>query len=232
MLYSATIGSGKDLVLLHGWGFNADLFNDLIETYKDQYRITKIDLPGHGRSDEVVGGIDEWCDEIIKILPNNPILLGWSLGGLLAINIARKVQISKLILVASSPNFVQNYHWKFGIDADNFKQFSDALQLNLSKGLKRFVSLQTQDKSKLKVLNQSIDQFPTSTQALNQGLEILLNTDLIAALEQLDAPIEVILGDRDTLVPCKIGEWYQSLNIKTQILKSGHIPFLNKKFLL
>ena len=232
MLYSATIGSGKDLVLLHGWGFNADLFNDLIETYKDQYRITKIDLPGHGRSDEVAGGIDEWCDEIIKILPNNPILLGWSLGGLLAINIARKVQISKLILVASSPNFVQNYHWKFGIDADNFKQFSDALQLNLSKGLKRFVSLQTQDKSKLKVLNQSIDQFPASTQALNQGLEILLNTDLIAALEQLDVPIEVILGDRDTLVPCKIGEWYQSLNIKTQTLKSGHIPFLNKKFLL
>ena len=127
MLYSSTTGSGKDLVLLHGWGFNADLFNDFIERYQDQYRITKIDLPGHGRSPEVLGGIDEWCAEIIKILPSNPILLGWSLGGLLAINIATKIKISQLILLASSPNFVQNERWQFGIDADNFRQFSDTL---------------------------------------------------------------------------------------------------------
>ena len=230
MLYSATIGTGKDLVLLHGWGFNADLFNDLIETYKDQYRITKIDLPGHGRSDEVAGEIDEWCDEIIKILPNKPILLGWSLGGLLAINIARKVQISKLILVASSPNFVQNDHWKFGIDADNFKQFSDALQLNLSKGLKRFVSLQTQDKSKLKVLNQSIDQFPASTIALNQGLEMLLSTDLTEKFLALNINMKIILGRKDTLIPSAISSWYESQSIDIAILDTGHLPFLNAGF--
>ncbi|MBT6021836.1 MAG: alpha/beta fold hydrolase, partial [Candidatus Thioglobus sp.] len=111
MLYTSTTGTGKDLVLLHGWGFNADLFNALIEKYQNQYRITKIDLPGHGRSKDVAGGIDEWCDEIIKILPKNPILLGWSLGGLLAINIATKIQLSRLILIASSPNFVQNKNW-------------------------------------------------------------------------------------------------------------------------
>ena len=230
MLYSATIGTGKDLVLLHGWGFNADLFNDLIETYKDQYRITKIDLPGHGRSDEVAGEIDEWCDEIIKILPNKPILLGWSLGGLLAINIAHKVQISKLILVASSPNFVQNDHWKFGIDADNFKQFSDALQLNLSKGLKRFVSLQTQDKSTLKLLNQSIDQFPASTTALNQGLEILLSTDLTEKFLSLNIDMKIILGRKDTLIPSAISRWYESQSIDISILDTGHLPFLNAGF--
>ena len=103
MLYSHTTGTGPDLALLHGWGFNAELFNNLIDQYQDQYRITKIDLPGHGRSAEVAGGIDEWSNEIIKILPNNPILLGWSLGGLLAINIATKIKLSKLILVASTP---------------------------------------------------------------------------------------------------------------------------------
>ncbi|MDB3971818.1 alpha/beta fold hydrolase [Candidatus Thioglobus sp.] len=230
MLYSATIGTGKDLVLLHGWGFNADLFNDLIETYKEQYRITKIDLPGHGRSYEVAGGIDEWCDEIIKILPSNPILLGWSLGGLLAINITRKVQISKLILVASSPNFVQNDHWKFGIDADNFNQFSDVLQLNLSKGLKRFISLQTKDKSQIKQLEYSIDTLPASTTALNQGLEILLNTDLTEQFLALDIDVKVILGRKDTLVPSEISSWYESQSIDTVILNTGHLPFLNAGF--
>ena len=232
MLYSQTIGTGPDLILLHGWGFNSELFNELIDQYKNQYRITKIDLPGHGRSDDVNGGIDDWCDEIIKILPNNPIILGWSLGGLLAINIASKIQTSQLILVASSPNFVKNEQWKFGIDADNFQQFSDALQLNLSKGLKRFVSLQTQDKAQSKALNQSIDKFPASTKALNQGLEILLTTDLLDEFKQLKIPIEVILGNHDTLIPYRISNWYDKAKIKTQVLNTGHLPFLHKDFTL
>ena len=232
MLYSQTIGTGPDLILLHGWGFNSELFNELIDQYKNQYRITKIDLPGHGRSDDVNGGIDDWCDEIIKILPNNPIILGWSLGGLLAINIASKIQTSQLILVASSPNFVKNEQWKFGIDADNFQQFSDALQLNLSKGLKRFVSLQTQDKAQSKALNQSIDKFPASKKALNQGLEILLTTDLLYEFKQLKIPIEVILGNHDTLIPYRISNWYDQAKIKAQVLNTGHLPFLHKDFTL
>jgi pimeloyl-[acyl-carrier protein] methyl ester esterase len=232
MLYSQIIGTGPDLILLHGWGFNSELFNGLIDQYKNQYRITKIDLPGHGRSDDVTGGIDDWCDEIIKILPNNPIILGWSLGGLLAINIASKIQTSQLILVASSPNFVKNEQWKFGIDADNFQQFSDALQLNLSKGLKRFVSLQTQDKAQLKALNQSIDKFPASKKALNQGLEILLTTNLLDEFNQLKIPTKVILGNHDTLVPYRISNWYDKAKIKTQVLNTGHLPFLHKDFML
>lgn len=232
MLYSHTTGTGPDLVLLHGWGFNSALFNTLVDQYKDQYRITKIDLPGHGRSDEVAGGINEWTNEIIKILPNNPILLGWSLGGLLAINIATKIKLSKLILVASTPNFVQNLDWQYGIDADNFQQFSNTLKQNLSKGLKRFISLQTQDKTQLKALNQSIDQFPASTAALNQGLDILLSTDLINEFKQLNIPIIAILGDHDTLVPRQISHWYAEMNIKTQVLNTGHLPFLHKDFKL
>jgi pimeloyl-[acyl-carrier protein] methyl ester esterase len=232
MLYSQTIGTGPDLILLHGWGFNSELFNELIDQYKNQYRITKIDLPGHGRSDNVNGGINEWCDAIIKILPENPMLLGWSLGGLLAIKIATKITISQLILVASTPNFVKTNDWPYGIDENNFRQFSDALELNLSKGLKRFVSLQTQDKTQLKTLNQSIDKFPASTQALNQGLDILLATDLINEFKQLNIPTKVILGDHDTLVPRHISNWYDTAKIKTQVLNTGHLPFLHKDFTL
>ncbi len=232
MLYSNTQGIGFDLVLLHGWGFNSELFTVLIDDYKNQYRITKIDLPGHGRSANVDGGLDEWCDEIIKILPQNPILLGWSLGGLLAIKIASKITLSKLILVASTPNFVQTNLWEFGIDADNFEQFSNALQLNLSKGLKRFTSLQTKDKSKLKALNKAIEQYPATTQAINQGLEILLNTNLKNQFKKLSIPIEVVLGKYDTLVPIKISHWYHQNNIKTLIFNTGHLPFLHQDFAL
>ncbi|BAS68208.1 alpha/beta fold hydrolase [Bathymodiolus septemdierum thioautotrophic gill symbiont] len=230
MLYSRTTGTGKDLVLLHGWGFNSDLFNDLIARYQNQYQITVIDLPGHGRSSVVDGDLDKWCDEIIKLLPDNPILLGWSLGGLLAINIANKVNVSQLILLASSPNFVTTVGWHYGIDAKNFHQFSDTLSLNLSKGLKRFVSLQSQNKTQLKSLNQSIDTLPATTIALNQGLKILLQRDLRQQFEQLDIPIQVVLGKQDTLIPIEIAKWYKQKNTSVTILNTGHLPFLHPDF--
>lgn len=240
MLYNRTVGQGRALVLLHGWGFNAELFTALIERYKNQYCITVVDLPGHGRSDEIKGGMEEWCNEIIKILPQNPILLGWSLGGLLAINIANKIKISGLILVATTPKFVRSNDWVYGIDTDNFHQFSDALSLNLAKGLKRFVSLQTNDKTQLKTLNQSINALPASTKALNQGLEILLNSDFRHLFKQLKAPVQIILGNRDTLVPANIAHWYEHLStsessvkikrIGVTILDTGHLPFLHPDF--
>ncbi len=232
MLYSNTTGTGQDLVLLHGWGFNGDVFNPLIDQYSQSYRISVIDLPGHGRSDEVSGGIDNWCDEIIKILPKNPILLGWSLGGLLAINIASKIKTQKLILVASTPKFVKTSNWAFGIDAQNFKEFSDNLNLNLSKGLKRFVSLQSSNREKIKALNQSIENLPASNLALNQGLKILLEVDLTNEYLNLDIEKQVILGAKDTLVPNAIENWYKNNNINTTILNTGHIPFLEKAFSL
>ncbi len=230
MLYSNTVGTGEDLILLHGWGFNSELFNTLIEQYKNQYRITVIDLPGHGRSGKVDGGLKQWCDEIIKILPNDPILLGWSLGGLLAINIAKKIKTSQLILLASTPKFIKDSNWNYGIDKNNFEQFSNTLQLNLSKGLKRFISLQTDNKAQLKSLNLSIDTLPAAHDALNKGLDILLNTDLRRQFKQLTIPVQVILGNRDTLVPVDIIKWYKEQNISTTILNTGHLPFLHPDF--
>ncbi len=82
------------------------------------------------------------------------------------------------------------------------------------------------------MLNQSIDEFPATTIALNQGLEILLTTDLLDEFSQLQIPIKVALGDHDTLVPYRISNWYDKAKIKTQVLNTGHLPFLHKDFTL
>ena len=93
MLWHRTIGKGQNLVLLHGWAFNSDIFIELVDKYKNDYCITVIDLPGHGRSPDVEGDIEDWCNEIIRFIPEKSILLGWSLGGLLSIFIAHQIKI-------------------------------------------------------------------------------------------------------------------------------------------
>ena len=230
MLWHRTIGEGQSLVLLHGWAFNSDIFNELVTKYKNDYCITIIDLPGHGRSPDIEGGIEDWCYEIIKLIPERSILLGWSLGGLLSIFIANQVKLKELILVAVSPCLVNNENWDYGIRQEVFDQFALNLKVDSTKALKRFVSLQSKNKSQIQELYSSIQKYPASQSALNNGLEIITRSDLRNEFKAISTPKKCILGKLDTLVPAKIQHWYANAETKTQVLKSGHLPFLENSF--
>jgi len=228
MINCKTYGKGKPLVLLHGFGFCGSIFTPLIDKYETQYKITTIDLPGHGKSNNLIG-IDNWVNEIAKIIPENSIILGWSLGGLLAIKLAKKTNAKKIILCASSPKFIRDEIWKFGIDKNNFISFSNNINTNISKGLTRFVSLQGIEKNQIKELKIIINNNIPTIIGLNNALDILLNTDVRNEILEIKN-IEVFLGEKDTIVPKCIAIWYQKNNIKTTVLDSGHMPFLNEKF--
>ena len=232
MLWHKTIGKGPNLVLLHGWGFSSDIFQNLIETYKKSYCITVIDLPGHGRSDDVDGGLESWSEELIQFIPNKSILLGWSLGGLLSIYIATRIQLEHLILVAATPSLVNHENWKFGINSEIFHQFAINLKNDNTKTLKRFVGLQSKDKSQILEIYEAIQKYPTTDKALNIGLDILLNSDLQELYKKIEIPKSAVLGSLDTLVPDEIKDWYKDNKTQTYLLRSGHLPFLDKMFKL
>ena len=232
MLWHRTVGDGPSLVLLHGWAFNSDIFHSLVDKYKANFRVTVIDLPGHGRSNDIDGDIESWCNEIIKLIPEKSTLVGWSLGGLLSTYLASKIDLKKLILVAATPCLVNNESWNYGINTEIFNQFAINLKNDSTKSLKRFVNLQSKDKSQLQELYKSIQKYPVSMSALNNGLEIIINSDLRDNYEKLTITKAVILGSLDTLVPVKIKEWYDEAGSTTSVIRSGHLPFLNKDFKL
>lgn len=227
MWYKTFKNGKKPLLLLHGWGFNSDIFLSILPVLSETYEVTLIDLPGHGRSDIVAGGLDEWVEEISSLVPENATLAGWSLGGLLAIKLAQKIGSKHLILLASTPCFVQKPDWCYGVSANNFKSFSTVLNLNLTKGLQNFVKLQISNKTQLLTINKTIKKHPAKLEALNQGLDILLNNDLRQALLALKADIRVVLGKKDTLIDAKITTWFEQNNISCHILPGGHLPFLH-----
>jgi len=111
-LASEEFGQGPELVFLHGWGANSALWRSWIERHFVGYRITLIDLPGHGQSPQASWSddalLDGWVDAIVAALPERAILVGWSLGGLLAQQIAWRYpqRVTSLVLMASSPCFV------------------------------------------------------------------------------------------------------------------------------
>ena len=57
-------GSGPLVVLLHGWGSNKELYNNLIKTLAVKYRVAAPDFPGAGKSQEPAEpwSVDDYCD--------------------------------------------------------------------------------------------------------------------------------------------------------------------------
>jgi pimeloyl-[acyl-carrier protein] methyl ester esterase len=219
----------QNLVLIHGFGFGSYIFNEL-ESKFHNYNIITIDLPGHGGNEFVSDDLDDWVNNIKDKIPENAIILGWSLGGLLAIKLTQIVQVKKIILVASSPKFVNDSIWQYGIPTNNFKMFSDNLNANIAKGLTRFVSLQGLEKTQIKQLKPQIEQNLPSILGLNNALKILQNTDLRKELLHIKDKTQVILGNKDTIVPFEIYNWYQDNGFNIKVYNTGHIPFLAKDF--
>lgn len=99
-------GEGKDVVLLHGWGQNIEMMKPLGDNLKD-CKITILDFPGFGNSEEPkkaynINDCVELLEKFLKELNiKNPIVIGHSFGGRVAIVYASRNETEKLVLFGS-----------------------------------------------------------------------------------------------------------------------------------
>ena len=78
------------LVLLHGWGVNAAIWNAIIPELESEFELHIIDLPGYGNSnatDQAIS-LSEVTDIILREAPAQAVWVGWSLGGTIALHAA------------------------------------------------------------------------------------------------------------------------------------------------
>lgn len=201
------------LTLLHGWGMNARVFDALADRLAARFEVRVPDLPGHGGraplADNTLAG---WAADAVRPLPEGAILLGWSLGGQVAMRAAldHPDRVARVILLATTPRFVASGDWPHGMAADELAAFGRALLDDPEASLLRFLSLQTrgapEQKALLQTLRQALRAVPApDARALEAGLALLRDTDLRAELRDLRQPALVLHGGLDTLTPAGAG---------------------------
>ena len=106
-------GTGKTLVLLHGWGFDHTSWIPVMDRLTHRYRLIAVDIRGHGRSQKstlpyTMQDLSNDLFEFISGLSLNepPILVGHSLGGMVVQQLAvdHPEVAEKLIVLDSDLN--------------------------------------------------------------------------------------------------------------------------------
>ena len=145
-LWWQTVGKGDcHLVLLHGWGLNAEVWHCVQEELASQFTLHLVDLPGFGRSHGFGAmALEEMAQQVLERAPQNAIWLGWSLGGLVASQIAltHPERVQALVTVASSPCFSAREDWP-GIKPEVLTGFQQQLSDDFKRTVERFLALQT-----------------------------------------------------------------------------------------
>jgi pimeloyl-ACP methyl ester carboxylesterase len=101
-------GSGPPLVLIHGAGGSAELWQPQLDGLADVARVVAPDLPGHGplggRGKPSVAAYAEWLGGFLAALGEvPPVLVGHSMGGAVAQTLAltRPERLAGLVLVGT-----------------------------------------------------------------------------------------------------------------------------------
>ncbi|WP_031429585.1 pimeloyl-ACP methyl ester esterase BioH [Methylomicrobium agile] len=243
-IHTETYGHGKPIVMVHGWGMHSGIWRPFAKALAGHYRVTCVDLPGHGRSGRISAfDLEHLAPALLAAVGDEPACwLGWSLGATVALDIASRFpdRTDRLLLLAGNPRFVRTHdgtddpdHWP-GVSLRVLEAFSGQLTADAQQTLLRFLALQVhglpETKALLKILKAAVFECaPPDNASLLQGLQVLKEADLRLAVAAFDRPVAAILGGRDTLVPHAVGAHLQRLQPKLQLHrleKAGHVPFL------
>ncbi|NER60528.1 alpha/beta fold hydrolase [Pseudomonas sp. MAFF212428] len=191
------------LILLPGWGMGRAALEPLAASLRAQdsaLHVELVDLPQLAASD-----VHVWLDYLDRHLPTDTWLGGWSLGGMLAAELAerRGDHCCGLVTLASNVSFVARAHWPHGMLADTFATFVDGCRNHPQVTLKRFKSLCSQGAQETRSLIRLLDIGVPALDPLylTTALEVLGQLDTRAALQNYDGPQLHLFAGRDALVP-------------------------------
>jgi pimeloyl-[acyl-carrier protein] methyl ester esterase len=237
-----SIGAGAPLVLLHGFAMHGGLFAPILPSLAHHHRVHVVDIPGHGRSPPIepfdlpslAAAIDASIDADAALT-----ILGWSFGGQVALQWAlmQPARVERLVLVATTPSFVQRDGWPHAMAPAALARFGDELRVAYRLTLQRFLALQVhgsvEGRATLAQLRQCLfDRGEPSPAALAGVLRLLGQVDLRPVLPRVTTPALVVGGDRDTLVPLQATvELAAALPNATHVAIEGaaHAPFLSDR---
>lgn len=220
--------NGSPVVLMHGWGCDHSTVSLIENTLNPSMHVFNIDLPGHGKSQEPPEpwGIEKFTsliESFIHILHiERPSLIGHSFGGRIAILLASRNNINKVVLVDAAgikPKRSLKYYYK----VYKFKTIKKIIYLLYGKKKAEEIIETIRSKS-------GSSDYRNSSPVMRKVMSICVNEDLKFAMPEIQSPTLLIWGEKDTATPLSDALTMERLIPDAGLVafpEAGHYSFLD-----
>ena len=225
----------KNVYLIHGWAANHHIFDDLVPRLPADWRIHTPDLPGHGAAPfDGTFDVAAAADALAARIDEPACILGWSLGGQVALYLAARhpEKVRALCLTASFARFQAAPDYPEGLSNPALAKMVALFGQDYHKYMKQFLQLQfLYAKDQHPILEKILPDIVKhgAPAALQAALDAVAAADARAFLPQITVPALLIFGGKDSITPPRMGEYlhrhlpHSELHI---IEKAAHAPFL------
>ncbi|AWR94663.1 alpha/beta fold hydrolase [Acidianus brierleyi] len=202
-IYYEMFGEGKPIVFIHHLAGSYKSWSQQSYYFSKKYNVLVYDLRGHGRSSVPLSPyrIEDHVRDLNSLLEyleiKNPIIVGHSIGTLIALDFALKYSLDKLILIGAlykSPD-PEPYRRYISI-ADTYGMEALALYRKMNK---EFSSALVENQTAWnELLNVYRDNSPIGYRYAVEGL--LLANNYEKDIEKIDSPTLIVYGSDDKLI--------------------------------
>ena len=186
------------LILLHGAGLNARMWDPIIRKLDPHVRVVALDLPGHGvRRDEVftLEAAQALVIQVAQSVAPAPVVLaGDSLGGYVAMASASGIlqeQLRGLVLAGCSANFDPADRWRV------WRQLTMARLTMAVTSEERLATLALNRFAVAPETQQKMRESGLRLWAVEEAFEALRPVDFKTLLSRIQQPVLIVNGDGD-----------------------------------
>lgn len=189
------------LRILPGWCLGRGPLQASASTLEAEF----LDLPGYGQT-PLISDFASATTQLAAMLAPGSTLLGWSLGGMLALAMAaaHPDKVGRLILVGATASFVARPGWPSAMLPEQLATFSASVANDAAAVLPRFVGNFNRGDAKARAVTRAVldlaDPLPAAA-TLQCGLDWLAEIDLRPQLAAVACPVLIIQGEHDPLMP-------------------------------
>jgi pimeloyl-[acyl-carrier protein] methyl ester esterase len=216
----------SNFLVLSGWGFSSEILKPFVKALESRFDNRNIKLL-ETANNFYLNNIKSTANYISNFIHEDTIVIGWSLGGLLAraISYYFPEKIKGCVTLCSSPCFIAKDDFP-GVDPEFFSGFYHKLSdSGIDQLKKEFLFLCAMGGPSPKQWIKSISPYFMSSQDFyllhKRGLD-LLSTDFRQETEKITTPSLHIIGEHDQLVPLANQACFQQSSTRL-VEQAGHL---------